>query len=275
MSVKFVAASSTRLSWAPGTTFRPVYPWTVGFWCRPALTGTLRTMWFFGNPAAVDEWVRINQTAANLWGIGWGPGGAEVNETWGTVVAGEWTHILCRFISATNRRYSALKLNGGFEQGAFSASLAVEVTITTETLGCKDLATDIDFFDGDLAEFFYCTDDIGILATANVDRSLHAKIAFEGPLSYPPMVYKLREYWSFRAGFRQLSPPDVKFLTQHVHIWTPSATPPDAVGPNPPLMMRDERSRRALLGKAPAAPPVDLGDDGLSVIRLRQRQMSW
>jgi hypothetical protein len=156
---------------------------------------------------------------------------------------------------------SVLKLNGGFEQANTVGSMTIDVGASPVcSLGALDHSAPTNFMDGDIADYWltYGTGgDIGIAATVAIDRSLHAKIAFEGPFAHPPIAYGLRHYWSFRAGPHQKTPPDVRFIRRAVlpaavpELWTQSTTPP-VVGPDVPRMMRDERSRRALLGKVTA-----------------------
>jgi len=244
MSVKFTAASSTKLR-GPTITI-PVYPWTVGMWVKPALLGTIRTFWCFTSVAAADEFIRIGQSATNTWNVV--SAQPAITDSWGTVDQDEWSHVIIRFISATNRRMSVLKLNGEFEQANTVGSMTIDVgTAPVISLGATDHSAPTNFFDGDIAEYWLAYGaahgDIGIASTVAIDRALHTKIAFGGPLSHPPIAYGLREYWSFRAGFSQIQPPDVKVIPRALLSvmptrWTPSATPPN-IGPSSPSRIED------------------------------------
>ena len=242
MSVQFTGSSTTSLL-VPSAA-RPVatiYPLTVGGWYKwRAASGVTEAGFAVGGTAGGAIELLKNAADANTFVDE--VGAAEVTLT-GLFQANTWIHIIARFISSTNRRYSGLRFGNTFVTG--SAAGAKTFTTSIVSLGCWVDAVN-DPMTGNVAEFWWCDSDI-FLGSANITKDLHQSIAFNGPFSYLPIARNLKYYHSFNAAHKHLNFPEMFYGVGGIYrgrnfLWTESSTRP-SWGPHPPGLVNFKRDK--------------------------------
>ena len=236
MSVLFTAASSMALL-VPSAA-RPVatiYPLTVGGWYRWATASGV-----VENGVAVGDTsggaLQTRKDAADAITIS---DEFSVNEATLTSLfsANIWTHLICRFITSTNRRYSGLRSDGTFATATAAGSKTFTGSVIS--LGCWVDGTS-DGMSGSVAEFWWCESDIAV-ATENLTAAQHRQIAFGGPFSWPTIAANLKVYDSFYNNYGNRSPPNAIFARGKApFLYTKSATVPN-MGAHCPYVLPPEQ----------------------------------
>ncbi len=226
MSAFFNSASTTYLVNA-ATTLTGPFPFSLGLWVQPTTTGATKTFWSLCDTAATGNRIALSQSTANAWVLSTVEAGVGANNTNGTVVAGLWTFIILRMISATNRRIAIIN-----DQGVSSKAPA---GLDSMSLGVRKDDTLVNYFDGGVAEFWYTNTDIqedgGVLSEATFRQ-----LAYGGPFSIPSVASTIVEYHSFKKdlGSDQFTNED-DFLSNLVAGEVLANNGGVILGPHPPL----------------------------------------
>jgi hypothetical protein len=228
----FTAASSQYLSTTPYVT---AVPFTVAMWIRLTAASTVqRILWAASDSATAHSFfVRMDaaeQVAASI-EAGAGASSAEAATA---ITAGVWNFVIARYISATNRRV-ALRHGNGLIQHASDATNTTPTGINTETIGARVIsgAAAAQFWNGSIAEFWQCNQDIGPDAASALPDPMVNQLAFGGPFSMPQVAGSLVHYRSFRAHPTAAHSEDVFYGAGGIREWTNNAAV--ATGDHPPL----------------------------------------
>ena len=203
MALRFDAASTQYLeSTAPVVLG---YPFSVGMWIRLAAGGTVtRTLLGLSDTGTTNHFFDFRMSATEFVGGTAAAGGGVIgSNATGLLVPGEWAHVVCRYISSTNRRYTTTQKTG---VGTGSGTSAVSPTgIDTLTIGAlKTSAGASQPWDGDIAEYWIMSGDCYGTAAADITSDFAMALAYRGPKAVLRGPF---EYRSFRRGI--VSPGDV------------------------------------------------------------------
>lgn len=199
MGALFTAASTQYLvNSAPAVT---TMPFTVGMWFYNS-AATLRTLWSLCATANTTNGYRIDNNGGTPAGItatsyGSATGTATATPTQG-VGAIKWGFCVCRFISASSRRVSAI--NHLSEIGHGTNITASTVTSPAQMfIGAKGGSSIAQPWDGFLAEFWMTNTDIQPDGLQLSNETLR-QLAYRGPFSIPSVRSSLVDYRSMRQG---------------------------------------------------------------------------
>ena len=264
MSVSFTAASSTSLAMSTAGTFPLADPFTVGAWlrCRAGSASTLAA-WTL---AATSDYFFCGQTNS-VWEVNANDGtaGTTISLT-GLFAVNVWTHVIARFITATNRRASGLRIDGTFVTGSNAVSVGMANAVRF-FLGGIGVTTPTGFLDVDIADFWWTNVDIGSAVAADLTYAEH--LALISPQNNAQQARKLKLFQSFRSGWEQRTPEE--FLNTNGVLmpqWTPSATKPVG-GLQPPWVALPSWNRAAMKGKVPTAAAFVGDEDGVWYIPMQ------
>lgn len=230
MGAFFTSGSSQRLSnSAPPTTN---YPFSVGLWVYPTTTAVNKDFWSLADTGTTNNWWKIGQNTADNWLFSAQAGGTVSTMAGGTLTANAWAFLLARGISATSRRLDILHADGHISQFSNTQSRA-PTGIDRMSLGCGDNSTPGEFFDGNIAEFWYTDTDIqadGAATNSDIVRQL----AYGGPFSVPHIGAAVIEYRSLRKTLSSNEDDATEIYSGYGHQeWTNSGGA--RIGQHPPL----------------------------------------
>jgi hypothetical protein len=197
MSFRFVSASSQRFindANNPITTT----PFTIGCWVRPTSVTGLQTVWSIANTAVTNSYWRLQRNSATNWQFSSAGGGTGIIISVGVPVIDRWSFIICRAITATNRRIHVLDTSPGTHANAQTTTSRTPTSINIMALGVFNGSSISAYWDGDIAEFWYTNTDIYADGTA-LPESLFRQLAYYGPFSDTRTQKDLIEYRSFRT----------------------------------------------------------------------------
>jgi hypothetical protein len=242
MGVLFTAASSQYLETTdiPATT----YPITMGFWCQlTAADAVARTLACLTDTGTTNNYFSTYMTSGEFLGFRVQSSLNASDEFVGQIItAGNWSYVLCRFISSSSRRISFLQ-----HQGIMSSTAdGIGVTPTgvdTMTIGALRTSSGMSqFWDGKIAEFFVSVNDAAV-TNSDPNIAFVSKLSREGPFSIPMISSNVRFYASFRDSVNQawIANRDSNGLFAPTTL-TESASSPTLVD-HPPLSATYERPR--------------------------------
>lgn len=195
MSGSFASASSQRLRNNAPPLVSTGFPLTVAMWVRPAGTGAARSFWSYCDTAGSQNYFSLGHTSGNIFSIRVASSVGSVDATALTAVNGLWTFIVGRFISATNRRLFGLRQ--GVIGNAQDVTNRSPVGLDTMAVGCREHSAPTEFWDGQVAEFWYTATDIQPDG-GQLDSALARQLAYGGPFSVPHIAKDVLEYRSLR-----------------------------------------------------------------------------
>lgn len=251
MSFRFAAASSQRFLNDANNPYTTV-PFTIGCWVRPAdVTGT-KTVWCIVNTGATNSYWRLDRNAGTAWNFSAAAGGTAATASSGVPVTNAWAFILCRAISATNRRIHVLQTDTGTISNAQNTTSRAPTSISAMALGTFNGSTISQYWDGDIAEFWHAGVDIWPDGTAMPDH-LFRSIACRGPLAWRYLAKNLVEWRAFReapvvrrsdgthrGGTEKLR--DVMYVRQNAtRVWDNLGGDNARMAPHPPFLRRPYR----------------------------------
>ena len=198
MSLAFTAGSSTGMSYPAAWTL--ALPFTVGMWVYPTTTGTQRYIYNQAdNVSITDGRLGLLQDTADVWGIEAFDGTTEDIATAGTVVANQWTFLIGRFISSSNRRLSVQPFSGTPVHAQGTTAITPGGSLVTYLANTQIDGTPSSFFSGYIAEVWFVRADIQADG-AQLQNTTLWQLAFGGPLSMPHIAKDLFSYQSFSLG---------------------------------------------------------------------------
>lgn len=234
MGALFASASTQYVSNAafPAIT----YPFTVGCWVNwtSAVDGEV---WSFSDTATLNNYYSMRpRFASGIRIVARGGGTENIGEITTVPTAGAWHYIICRFISATNRRISAIYPTGA----ALNAQTTTSRTATgidMATVGALRTSGGVSSpTDGTVAEWWYTATDIQADAAA-LGTELLFQLAYQGPFSIPHVAAAVVEYRGFREGIDSITDHEFDVYwgpgANGRTTWTQSASP--IISHHPPL----------------------------------------
>lgn len=232
-----------------GTAWLQTVPFTVGMWARPAGTGAQKYMWSqVDTVAATGGRFGITQEASDVWGIEAFDGTTEEIATAGTVTANQWSYLVARFISASNRRLAVLDSNGARSHALGTTSLTPSGVDNMILGATQDTGSFSGHFDGRISKLWICNADIQADG-AQLDNAMLHQLAFGGPLSVPHIHKNLLFYQGLRLGNAPMG--QVNGLEAYITTRTisPSTSGTIAMAADPPLPYWhvEPRQRKSLL----------------------------
>lgn len=232
MSIHFVSASSQCLQNTAPIAFS--FPMTIGLWCRAATVGVNKTIWSWGDTAAANDYIEIAENtgfsfAMNAVASGTG---TSTNIIAATSTNNLNTFLCVRFIAANNRRGEGLSgqrgvIKGGNTLAGTTGSVQSTTSrspsgLDTMTIGARGINTIAQYFDGDVAEFWYT--DTDIYPAGAMDIPFLWTLAYHGPFSIPSVASSVIEYRSFRDK-TDTPGPDTYFGKYGAQSWANSNAP--------------------------------------------------
>lgn len=197
MAVVFTASSSQRIinSATPVTTF----PFTVGYWLKMPNSASDQVSWSLVDTASVTEYWAVYKNSSNILvqNVNAGAGYSEIAST-NAIGDNQWTYVLVRIISATNRRFNVLHWNGVIDSVQSTTSRS-PASIDRVCLGMSDYSTPDSPMDGSIAEYFMANVDVHRGGGA-IPATYLRQIAYGGPFSVPFIERNLVDYRSFRQS---------------------------------------------------------------------------
>jgi hypothetical protein len=183
---EFIAASSKRIWQSTPIT---AVPFTVGFWVRPTIVSVAQDLFSITDTAGTADYFSVEKSAANTWGIGCNGIFSNV----GTVTQDKWSYLICRYISATNRRLAVLNPDGSTSH-VQSTTSRTPAGVDTMTIGAfEDSGGPQSWSDAHIAEWWIA--DIDIQADAAQLQDPHLRnLAYYGPFWYPHIARNIVEY---------------------------------------------------------------------------------
>lgn len=233
MGAFFTAASSTGLFNAAPVLPAGGVPLTMAAWFNASSTGHVIGLY---DTAVTNTWLACIFTTATSLTASSNTVGTAVSAAGGSIpLANQWTFVLARFISSTNRWNNWLQDRGGFGQ-AQNVTSNTPTSLDTFAIGHAKVSTPTAFIGGIVAEAWYADSDIpGADPAAALDPSLLRKIAFEGPFSYPPLAEKIVEWRGLRKTLTADAEGDYDTYSRiGPATWQASATRP-IITNHPPL----------------------------------------
>jgi len=197
MSVNFVIASSQLLEKASAPL--TAVPVTVGMWFNMDAAGTLvQQLWGLQGSASTNMFMRLTLTASETLSASTKDSGTTASAATLTTVcnAKKWIFVVARFITAANRRISAIFENGAIEH-ANNTTSRTPTGIDIETLGGRKHSSTSEFFGGQIAEFWVVKGDVQT-DTGDLKNHTLRQLAYRGPFSLPNIAKDIVEYRSFR-----------------------------------------------------------------------------
>ena len=244
MGAVFTAASSTRLTHSGLTSTAgtlPLYPFTIGMWVYSFTSAPLveSMFWSTTNEALTCGRISAAVTTGGAWRLAAEDGISAVNVSGGTVVANQWYHLTCRFITSNLFRAHVLNLSD-ITQLTFSGAPAITPTLTAIHLGARGGSTPSGFFDGIVAEYWRTNTDILATGIATATCGIIQNIAFNGPWSMAHIAKEIVEYQSFRESLEtfQHDGNEVYFNALYSGYPRYNNTNNVIVGPHPPIAYR-------------------------------------
>jgi hypothetical protein len=217
-------------------------PFSWGFWTRPTATALSQSMGVSCTSSSVDIGFYCESDAATAttgvlgyWNGTSGGGFILITGAW---AAGSWTYVICRVISATNRRFTILKPNGTITETQDVANVTYG-TITRWSLGgfASSAAAD-DFTNGEVQEFWTSPTDIYPIGAIPTD--MVRQLAYRGPWSIPHIAGTVEDYRSLRNGAASIDadPREIYSRTGTSGAWTYAGNNglPTRSPVNPPLI---------------------------------------
>lgn len=195
MAVSFASASSQYLanSAAPVT----AVPFTVGMWIRDTTSASDEVFWSLTDTAAADDGWSLFKGTDNGIRLGCYRGATYAEAVGPTLVSGQWTFVLGRMISATNRRLAVLQPTG--VTSAQSTTSCTPTGIDSIGIGCELQSSAINFFNGSVAEYWMANIDVHRGGGA-IPNTYMYQLAYGGPFSVPFIERNLVDYRSFRQS---------------------------------------------------------------------------
>lgn len=229
MAANFVAASSQRIR--NTTVLVTAMPFTVGVWASSTVTNGF-AVWSLSDTGTTNNSFTMGSTIGTTWTLNALAGGTAATASGPSVVVNRWAFILCRCISAINRRIAVLS-HLGITHGQSTPS-RVPSGIDTLSIGSTETSSPSVFFPGSAAEFWYTATDIQPDGTQLQD-SLLRRLAYGGPFSVPHIAKDIIEYRSLRVhpDSRGDRIGEVYFGRFGYQTW--DNTNGVTIGPHPPL----------------------------------------
>jgi hypothetical protein len=198
MSFSFVSASTQRFLNDANNPLTAV-PFTVVCWVRPSdVTGT-KTAWSIVNTGSTTAFWRLDRNAGTNWQFSCNAASTTVSASAGVPATGKWSFIVCRAITATNRRIHVLDTNTGAHANAQETTSRTPASINAMAVGTFNGSTISQYWDGDIAEFWYTATDIWPEGTTMPEGFFRA-LAYRGPFWHPRIAKDVIEYRGFRAS---------------------------------------------------------------------------
>lgn len=258
MSLKCVSASSMRIE--NTTTPIAAYPFTVGFWTKPT---TLQFSYPFSNvDMGVDNtsfYMLLTQSPNFAWQAGAQNGGSVESATTGAgqAVVNQWSYVVGRWISATNRRTATINSNGSAAHVQFTTNLT-PTSIDRMILGTRNrLSGSTSPYDGLIAEF-WCTNTDIQPDGAQLDDDMLRQLAYGGPFSVPHIVKDIVEYRSLRVVGESRGDQlgEVYFGAKGRQTWSNVNGPTTGEHPPLPYWYQRPRSRPFVFNKFDLVVPA-------------------
>lgn len=232
MSALFTAASSHYLhnDASPIT----AVPFTAACWFRSTTVAAGAARIFtFTDTASTNNRFAISRDTNDLTFSAQAGGTEAIATVANLVAANQWSFIVARGISATNRRIAQLAHTGAAGHAQNTTSRAPG-SVDRVALGSSAHSSPGNFFDGLIGEFWYTNTDIQADG-AQLQDSLLRQLAWGGPFSVPHIAKDIIEYRSFRHGLVTDDDVhgDIHFGAKGLQRWT--NTNGVARGPHPPL----------------------------------------
>lgn len=179
---------------APITTF----PVTVGFWFNLiALPITQRYMWSLADTGTSNNYFSLGFDSTPALQIGAAAGGISATSSVATAsVADRWSYVVGRFISATNRRISALHPSGLVEHAQNTSSRSPS-GIDAVALGIRTGSSPTLPVSARIAEYWIFNGDIQADGAQLADAWVR-QLAYGGPFSMAHVAAGLVDYRAFR-----------------------------------------------------------------------------
>lgn len=201
MSAQFAGGSSQNIN-APAPSQIAAVPFTAAFWVSVTATTGGQYVWSL-HDGGTNCWFDVvvtfgtafsfDCTASNFGGV--------VGAAAGTVVANRWFFIVCRGISATNRRIAVLDSVTGAASHAQNTTSKVTTGIITHNLGCLmgGSGSNQGYMTGNIAEYWVTNTDIQEDGAQLIDATLR-QLAYGGPFSIPHIGQNVIDYRSLRKS---------------------------------------------------------------------------
>lgn len=194
MSLILVSASSQRL-YNDSQALITAYPFTCGLWVKPNSVSGTQTILCFADTATTNNYWALNRNAGTNFQFTAVAGGTANSASAGVPVSGRWFYIVIRGISATNRKIAVLNSFLG-PAHATTATSRSPAGVDTNVIGALNRTTVSQYFDGEIAEFFYTLTDIQPDGAQLHDGVLKT-LAYRGPLALPRIMRDIVEYRRF------------------------------------------------------------------------------
>lgn len=237
MALLFDAASTQYLQ-STSTPAITGYPFSVGLWAYPFTTGAAQVLWCLTDTSVSNHRFSLTKgsTSWGFFAIAGGSTDASCNA--GTPVANVWQYIVCRAISATNRRISIIDGDTGIKHGSSVQSRVVNACDTIGIGAALSSGAPGSIYDGILGEVWYTNTDIGSDGASNLTNDFVSKLAYEGPFSIPSVAAHVKEYRSFRSDIEMAKINETKFGYEGQGYTNNNGT---ILGPHVPVSYRFEK----------------------------------
>lgn len=219
------------------------YPFTVGMIFSLTNVGTVqRALWSLSDTATSTNYfeIRMNASEALFQVTASSAVAEEVTGLGFTLIPNQWTFVVARWISATNRRISILHQNGRADVGSGTTSLnptGIDLMMigAVSTSQGRD-AVSSTAWDGRIAEFWMTNSDAYPNSEENVNRSFMVALRNRGPFAFPHIANNIVEYRSFRKHptHENDNPDEVYYISSQAIRWTNVNNV--RVAPHPPLV---------------------------------------
>lgn len=148
------------------------------------------------------------------------------------IVLGHWYFVVCRIITATNRRIAVLDSSTGAIEHAQSTISVNMSTLVNLDLGFR--ITDTLVTNGAFAEFWYTATDIQADA-GQLDDATVRQLAYGGPFSVPHVAASVLEYRSLKSRLITADQSDEVFVKGAFPSWVTGGTGIGTITAHPPL----------------------------------------
>jgi hypothetical protein len=246
MAGRFASASSQYVKNASSPLVSTGYPFTMAVWVNlTTLQG--QTIACLAASGVDTQNLRIESGATGTFSVtAQVSAGSTLATTTGVAATGEWTFVVGRFISATNRWIDVLFAKGAPEHVQATTSRA-PTSLDTIGIGGRISLTPALFLSGLVGEFWYTDTDIQPDGLALNDVTLR-QLAYGGPFSMANIVKDIVEYRSLLKALTSNGDDPAEVYSRGVpRVWTQSGVP--TVGPHCPLpySYKKPRERKRLL----------------------------
>lgn len=208
------------------------YPFTIAFWAWPN-TVAISDPFALKNTGG-DEYYELQVDGTN-WNFIAGDSTSDANCIAAAYTNNAWQYVVCRAISATNRRITVLRPTGV----SVHAQNTTSKTETPNTFNIGTFASGVNPWNGYFAEFWYTLTDIQP-GGAQLGEFFLRQLAYEGPFSQPQLVDDIHEYRSFQIDPILNIPEHTYFGGRGPRVWT-SSNGTVGIGPHPPLLTSYKR----------------------------------